>query len=83
MEAKVAIGPTVTIGGIRLVPIVKTWLGHWQTSDSVSFLGLMAPIDVIVVRPGAMTAFTMSGEGTTLEGLAEEYPELRPALEGL
>lgn len=79
METKIAIGQAVSIGDLKLVPIVKTSVSHWRGW----FFVTKQPVSILAISSSRRVAFAMTGESTPAEQLAERYPELKPDIERL
>jgi hypothetical protein len=83
-KKKIELNAPVAISGITIVPVTETSMQVRQKDGKASYFGFKRPVYVLVLSPEAPArAFQVTGEETTVELIASEYPELKDALEKL
>ncbi len=78
---KVTAGPAVVVAGVKLVPVVRTTVGHTELGRGVSFFGSKRPVSLLVISPSGAEAYDMTGAKVSVEGLIAEVPELKTMME--
>ena len=78
MEKKeVAIGNTIAIAGITLIPITEVSLNYWQGKGGISFFGVKQPVSIVVLSSSEKKAFKVSGAEVSLDELRQEVPKIK------
>ena len=62
-------GPSLTIAGVTLLPVIQTTSNHWQCDNLLSFWGNKEPIGIVVQTQSARLAFRITGEEVSVEEL--------------
>jgi len=75
MEKKeIEIGSPLTVGGVTIIPMIKSSLNYWRYRASTSFFGIKQPVSVVVVSASEKKAFRITGEEVSLDQLIQEVP---------
>ena len=82
-KREITIDNPVTVGGVTLIPIVKTWLNCWRSKARLSFFGINQPVSIVVVSPQTKRAFRINGEEVSLDQLMTEVSGIKEILEGI
>ena len=75
MEKKeIEIGSPLKVGGVTIIPVIKSSLNCWRYRASISFFGIKQPASVVVVSASEKKAFRITGEEVPLDQLIQEVP---------
>ena len=75
MEKKeIEIGSPLKVGGVTIIPVIKSSLNCRRYRASISFLGIKQPMSVVVVSPSEKKALRITGEEVSLDQLIQEIP---------
>ena len=75
MEKKeIEIGSPLKVGGVTIIPVIKSSVSCWRYRASTSFFGIKQPVSVVVVSASEKKAFRITGEEVPLDQLIQEVP---------
>ena len=69
----------ITVGDFTLLPIIRTLVRCYESTDGVSCLAQKDVVGVVVVCPTGRNALDLQGQGVPVE----KYLEMVPGLEDL
>jgi hypothetical protein len=75
-KTEISLEVPTAIGGVIIVPIVKTTASGWKFAQALSFSGHKQPLGLIVISPLAKKGFGMDGEEVPLERFINMRPEI-------
>jgi len=79
---EVRAGARITIGGVTLVPVVRTVAYCHGIRGSIAGFGVKEVVGVVVLSADGKRAISVSGEEVPVESFAEQVPEVARPLSG-
>ena len=80
---KVGAGQHIKIGGITLLPIIRTSVSYRSANQGIAYSSSKSVIGVVVISPKRKYAIDMDGEEVALEQYLEQVPEVKERLQGM
>jgi len=80
---KVIAGEYITVGEIRLLPIIRTSVSCREVSRGVVCSGFKNLVGIVVISPEWKFAMNVDGEEVAVEQYAEQVPEVKELLESM
>lgn len=80
---RVIAGEYITVGEIRLLPIVRTSVNCREGIGGVVCSGFKNLVGIVVISPEWKCAMNVDGEEVAVEQYAEKVPEVRELLQSM
>jgi len=76
-------GNPVEIRGMTIIPLISISASCNRLNSNLTCYGSMRPLYIVLINSDGTRAFTINGEGVSLEELIQEVPKLSAVLDSI
>jgi len=80
---EVSAGQPITVGGITLLPIVRTSISYRNVNSGIVCFGSKNPVGVVIISPKWKSAINVAGEEVPIDQYMEQVAGLKELLQGM